>query len=1378
MSSPELDEELTLARLTQQYRHSRSQAQLCESLPASLRAGLPRPMYRLLPDPMGASHMSLDPPDHALDSAGNEVWEDAEEDDDEVSFSGTPSEHEVLQRLQGFFAGRGGEGLSQQFLDMADLAMGRSNANEMVQMLYQVDDHSDPFLLAEQLAVLNQQLLVMNSVVAERTIPAAWMCRLLVGVLSDESLQEHQELQLLATRCVHNLIELNPDYIHRLVLAGGIEALASKLMDLSYIDLAEQVLLTLDIIARVRGRQVARRALLVNVVQFLDFFTLHAQRKALALVANAAQHLPRQWWAQAPELMAVLSRVCLEYSDVPLVELAFLLVARLVHRMHTLPETLAAVWESHTLVLRRMCLSLAAACAGASSPDLGPLVSRAVGLTTLGALTTLASSCPELSLVILTSCDPGDCVARALGAGNHQNDKTMAAPRAVLLGVLAFVCAFLPPPPPPALLSGLFFHSPTRAGEKIAEQRRVVFAAPEASLVLLAFVDQVYPLQVLVYAALADPLVRRNAIVALTRTLALLSPASISASPSTQPLVSLLAQSLAKARSAIVRKDLVPPYPLVAATVYVGHVLATRSPLIVGVLRREGLISEARQLAAVLPDTSAEDTLVSSRRSLLSELASDHLDLSRPPSDQPLDADLVEGQDVVPHAAGVIRRLCLLVAGSDADEGRDGNEQLQQIELLLTQEPIPWLQVWAAVAAALSGPSAVSLFELMNSGVVPALEQHGLWPMPEFDAVPVDTVRSLVLRLQDILNRTELFDVVLSGPSQLLAALLTRQVHIQLTTENAPAPVMVQIQAIATFRLLEQFILRRSILEAAAASLTSAEQSPPLPLLLDQHVEFVFDGEAVPVETTVYGAVARTPAPFQTAHQVHYKLVPGPPVEVPLGPVALEDSVAVKASDVTHTVVRLLAGVHALVQHRPEADCLDLQFVNWKLTSKLKRQLDDPLVVASGLVPLWVYYMATTAPFVFPLETRVLFLQLTLFGYSRMIQVWQQQLRLEAAEHQQAQAEGLALLGLAAAAAAAAAAAGESLGQVLRLKVRVLRQRMFESALKVLDMYGNLPSVLEVEYFDEAGTGLGPTLEFYAEVSRGFATQPCMWREQDAALFPAPCSRDSSERPDVLRLFRYLGQFLAKAILDQRLVDVQLHPAVLDLARGEAPSLEILARVDPVLARSLEAITPATASALGLAYEVPGYPHYPLGGGEVSLNNAEQYVRDVVDACVGSGIRPQLDAFVEGFSGVVPFLLVAIFTSVELVRMFGGDSSDEYWAPEAIAAALHTNHGYTPEHPLVVLLVAVVLELTPPQRRQFVQFLTGLLVLPHGGFARLRPPLTVVMKTLENGAPDDQLPLVMTCANYLKLPNYLSQQVLRARLLTAIAWGRSAFLLS
>lgn len=83
------------------------------------------------------------------------------------------------------------------------------------------------------------------------------------------------------------------------------------------------------------------------------------------------------------------------------------------------------------------------------------------------------------------------------------------------------------------------------------------------------------------------------------------------------------------------------------------------------------------------------------------------------------------------------------------------------------------------------------------------------------------------------------------------------------------------------------------------------------------------------------------------------------------------------------------------------------------------------------------------------------------------------------------------------------------------------------------------------------------------------------------------------------------------------------------------------------------------------------------------------------------------------------------------------------------------------------------------QQRLFLQFITGSPKLPIGGFKALLPPLTIVCKTCRSSEkPDQYLPSVMTCVNYIKLPDYSSFEVLKERLLVAMLEGQGSFHLS
>ena len=65
------------------------------------------------------------------------------------------------------------------------------------------------------------------------------------------------------------------------------------------------------------------------------------------------------------------------------------------------------------------------------------------------------------------------------------------------------------------------------------------------------------------------------------------------------------------------------------------------------------------------------------------------------------------------------------------------------------------------------------------------------------------------------------------------------------------------------------------------------------------------------------------------------------------------------------------------------------------------------------------------------------------------------------------------------------------------------------------------------------------------------------------------------------------------------------------------------------------------------------------------------------------------------------------------------------------------------------------------------------------GFKALTPMFTVVCKPSEPPfTSDDYLPSVMTCVNYLKMPNYSDMTTLRDKMNVAVKEGQGAFHLS
>jgi E3 ubiquitin-protein ligase TRIP12 len=230
--------------------------------------------------------------------------------------------------------------------------------------------------------------------------------------------------------------------------------------------------------------------------------------------------------------------------------------------------------------------------------------------------------------------------------------------------------------------------------------------------------------------------------------------------------------------------------------------------------------------------------------------------------------------------------------------------------------------------------------------------------------------------------------------------------------------------------------------------------------------------------------------------------------------------------------------------------------------------------------------MLREAPFLFPFETRYLFIQNTSYGYSRLVSRWQS-LQLRNQQHLGARGGTLD-----------DPQQQQQLGRLERQKVRMMRSQILESAVKMLDLFATSTSSLEIEFVDEEGTGLGPTLEFYALTSKEFCKKSLgIWRDDDdtygppqqpqdthvnggddgesnvalyvsapRGLFPKPLINGdgTSTVTDkamqrILTLFKTLGRFVAKAMLDFRIVDIPFSVSFFNLVFGKnIPSIDLL----------------------------------------------------------------------------------------------------------------------------------------------------------------------------------------------------------------------------
>ncbi|XP_067364616.1 E3 ubiquitin-protein ligase TRIP12 isoform X7 [Channa argus] len=555
----------------------------------------------------------------------------------------------------------------------------------------------------------------------------------------------------------------------------------------------------------------------------------------------------------------------------------------------------------------------------------------------------------------------------------------------------------------------------------------------------------------------------------------------------------------------------------------------------------------------------------------------------------------------------------------------------------------------------------------------------------------------------------------------------------------------------------------------------------------------------------------------------------------------LEPPETITFDDPSLEVILLLRVLHSISRYwfylYDNAVCKEImptsEFINSKLTAKANRQLQDPLVIMTGNIPTWLIELGKTCPFFFPFDTRQMLFYVTAFDRDRAMQ----RLLDTNPEINQSDSQDSRVA-----------------PRLDRKKRTINRDELLKQAESVMQDLGSSRAMLEIQYENEVGTGLGPTQEFYALVSQELQRADLgLWRGEEVTLanpkgsqegtkymfsskglFAVPFGRTTKPAhiAKIKMKFRFLGKLMAKAIMDFRLLDLPLGlPFYKWMLRHETSiSSHDLVNIDPGVAKSIQHLediirqkkrleqdrsqvrrgstppdsrqrgSPAetretlqqaleslnmngcSVEDLGLDFTLPGFPNIELkkGGKDVpvTIYNLEEYLRLVVYWTLNEGVSRQFESFREGFESVFPLHHLQYFYPEELDQLLCGSKS-ETWDVKTLMECCRPDHGYTHDSRAVRFLFEVLSSFDGEQQRLFLQFVTGSPRLPVGGFRSLNPPLTIVRKTFESTEnPDDFLPSVMTCVNYLKLPDYSSIEIMREKLLIAAREGQQSFHLS
>jgi E3 ubiquitin-protein ligase TRIP12 len=232
--------------------------------------------------------------------------------------------------LQGLLR-RLGAGFEDAFpgMGMAGMGGGGGRIKSILAMLREEDEgqHLTGLNeLCEYLAVATEETMVSFPI--DQTVP------ILINFLGHE---HNPDVMLLAARALTNLADVFPPSCSYIIRHGAVPAFCARLLNIEYIDLAEQSLQALEKLSHDHPGSLLRAGALVAVLSYVDFFQTGVQRVAVATAANICRGLSTEYVdavsTAAPILIGLLS-----YSDAKIVDSACLALTRIADAFSRSPE--------------------------------------------------------------------------------------------------------------------------------------------------------------------------------------------------------------------------------------------------------------------------------------------------------------------------------------------------------------------------------------------------------------------------------------------------------------------------------------------------------------------------------------------------------------------------------------------------------------------------------------------------------------------------------------------------------------------------------------------------------------------------------------------------------------------------------------------------------------------------------------------------------------------------------------------------------------------------------------------------------------------------------------------------------------------------------
>ncbi|KAM1225513.1 hypothetical protein ACFX13_044968 [Malus domestica] len=360
------------------------------------------------------------------------------------------------------------------------------------------------------------------------------------------------------------------------------------------------------------------------------------------------------------------------------------------------------------------------------------------------------------------------------------------------------------------------------------------------------------------------------------------------------------------------------------------------------------------------------------------------------------------------------------------------------------------------------------------------------------------------------------------------------------------------------------------------------------------------------------------------------------------------------------------------------------------------------------------------------------------------------------------------------------------------LRISVRRAYILEDSYNQLRMRSaeDLKGRLTVHFQGEEGIDAGGlTREWYQLLSRVIFDKGALLFTtvgNESTFQPNPNSVYQTEH---LSYFKFVGRVVGKALFDGQLLDVHFTRSFYKHILGAKVTYHDIEAIDPDYFKNLKwMLENDITDVLDLTFsidadeeklilyertEVTDYELIPGGQNiKVTEENKHHYVDLVAEHRLTTAIRPQITAFLDGFTELIDKELISIFNDKELELLISG-------LPDIDLDDMRANteySGYSPASPVIQWFWEVAQGFSKEDKARLLQFVTGTSKVPLEGFSALQG-ISGSQKFQIHKAygSADHLPSAHTCFNQLDLPEYPSKEHLEERLLLAIHEANEGF---